>query len=285
MRFQALIAALSVAGAVALMPPPPEAADFPCTKTINPSEATKVMGDETKNIPKFRAPDPKGCAKHELIIARGTGESGPYGAIVGDMLIRKLNYTLKNDVQGYAVNYPASFNVAMAKQGVDDGLRRIQQQAKACPDTTFALVGYSQGAAVMLGVAKKIPADIEPKVKAVVMFGDPALRSGQSWPAAYTSKIYENCNLCDMVCDKKGTFGPHLHYQEDKFQDPSAKFILNAFQGQPIQAKPKVPENASGKCSAKDMEPVTIYVGARGCDEPGAGKAGGAPKGAKAKSS
>jgi len=274
MRLQTFIAALSAARAAALMPPPPEAADFPCTKTINPGEATKVMGDETKNIPKYRAPEPKGCAKYELIIARGTGESGPYGAIVGDMLVRKVNYTLKHDVQAYAVNYPASFNMALAKQGVEDGLRRIQQQDKACPQTQFALIGYSQGAGVMINVAKKLPASIEPKVKAVVMFGDPALRSNQAWPEAYRKKLYENCNLCDMVCDKKGSFGPHLHYQEDKWQNPSAKFILSAFEGKPLPAKASVPENASGKCGAKDSQPVTIYVGARGCDQPGAGKAG-----------
>jgi hypothetical protein len=80
-----------------------------------------------------------------------------------------------------AIKYPASAQVTPGvRAGVVDVVERLNSQVKACPNQVFALVGYSQGAAVMNSAAPKIPTDIaEKKIKALVMFGEPNLQAGR----------------------------------------------------------------------------------------------------------
>jgi cutinase len=89
------------------------------------------------------------------------------------------------------------------KAGAADVVDRLTSQNKACPNQQFALVGYSQGAAVMNVTAKSIPADIEKKIKALVMFGDPTLKPEAQVNTRFSppllTKLYENCEACDMV--------------------------------------------------------------------------------------
>jgi cutinase len=83
-------------------------------------------------------------------------------------------------------------------KGVADVIQRLNSQSKACPDEKFALVGYSQGAAVMHGVGAKLDDELMKKVLAIVLYGDGA-RSMAKWPVPLQSKIYENCAKGDMV--------------------------------------------------------------------------------------
>jgi hypothetical protein len=62
-------------------------------------------------------------------------------------------------------------------------IKRLNSQNQQCPDQKFALVGYSQGAAVMhIAVSPNDTVKISPQaMKQVVggaMFGDPALSRG-----------------------------------------------------------------------------------------------------------
>lgn len=52
-----------------------------------------------------------------------------------------------------------------------DILKRIEQQSQECPEETFTLVGYSQGGMIVTSAAGKIPADLQKKVAAVVLYG------------------------------------------------------------------------------------------------------------------
>jgi cutinase len=83
-------------------------------------------------------------------------------------------------------------------KGIADVVQRLQSQSKDCPDEKFALVGYSQGAAVMHSVGAKLDNEAMNKILAIVLYGDGA-RSRAKWPTPLQSKIYENCAKGDMV--------------------------------------------------------------------------------------
>jgi hypothetical protein len=47
-------------------------------------------------------PAPRGCSAFEILVARGTGEPGPFGVIVGDGLVNRVK-RLVPGARGYAV--------------------------------------------------------------------------------------------------------------------------------------------------------------------------------------
>jgi len=196
-------------------------------------------------------PKPAGCSAFEIWVARGTSEPGPFGVIVGDNLVAGVA-KLVADSRGYAVQYPADASGTSVSSGVADVVKRLTDQDKACPSQKFALVGYSQGAGVMRAAAPKIPSSLYPKILALVMFGDPALKRGGRLPEPLQSRLFENCAAGDPVCSPGNDFGPHMTYSRrgTDFQADSAKFIAAAFKGTPLPAKTSVPE-ASGGASPK----------------------------------
>jgi len=124
-------------------------------------------------------PAPTGCSKYEILIARGTGELGDFGFIVGDPLLKRVRQALP-EVRGYAVQYPANMDANSARTGAADVISRLQKQHKACPTQKFAVVGYSQGSMVMrsaLTDAKKVGESAFKQIVAGAMFGGP--RPGQ----------------------------------------------------------------------------------------------------------
>lgn len=100
--------------------------------------------------------------------------------------------------------YPASSAIITGgRQGISDIVNRLTAQNKACPNQTFSLVGYSQGASIMHKASAQIPTAIYPKIKSIVMFGDPNLRLGRlgdPFPTALRSKVLQNCAVNDPVC-------------------------------------------------------------------------------------
>jgi len=183
-----------------------------------------------------RGPAPEGCSEHELIIARGTGEVGPFGFIVGDPILERVQQLLP-DVQGYSVQYPANIDSNSWQIGVKDVVDRLNNHSKKCPQTKFGLVGYSQGALIMHVAASH--ADMDPKVlrERVVggaMFGDPYLSGGKlfrilpmtggpntipKFPALLESKMKNSCakswEYVDPVCaneDLSLNIAAHLTY-------------------------------------------------------------------------
>lgn len=97
--------------------------------------------------------------------------------------------------------YPASSNVISGSiRGARDVVSRLNSQSELCPEQTFALVGYSQGARVMHLAADDISENLHGKIKAVVMFGDPTLRFGDGeFPEGLQEKVMQNCAEGDPV--------------------------------------------------------------------------------------
>lgn len=85
------------------------------------------------------------CPTTEVLFARGTFEPQGDGWIIGPFLHKDAAATLAES-SFYNVVYPASpdFNTS-TPVGTADMMRRITEQAKACPETEFVLTGYSQG--------------------------------------------------------------------------------------------------------------------------------------------
>jgi cutinase len=180
-----------------------------------------------------------GCADVELVIARGTGEPGTLGVIVGDPLLQATRPAVApRTVTGYPVDYPASTDPQSPYSGNRALVARMTSRSAACPSTKFVLVGYSQGAAVVdmaigaygpgsgANTVTILPTAAASRVAAVVLFGNPLRRTGRSLPPEWVGRTLDICAPLDPVCDPNGTdFSPHLTYGGNAGQ--AAAFIAS----------------------------------------------------------
>ncbi|KFH43451.1 cutinase-like protein [Hapsidospora chrysogenum ATCC 11550] len=189
------------------------------------------MGEPVPMIPEHI---PAGCSDYEVLVARGTSEpnyaeGGKFGVIVGDPVVSNLTEVLPGS-RGYPVQYPASSSILSVFRGSRDVVDRLVSQSVRCPRQTFALVGYSQGAAVMHAAADDIPRALHSRIKAVVMFGDPALRLGDgSFPSGLQSKVLQNCAEGDPTCDSGRCTYYHLTYIRPEWIEPTVDFLVEKF--------------------------------------------------------
>jgi hypothetical protein len=102
-----------------------------------------------------------------------------------------LTYLLKDEVSGYAVQYPAGMGTQ--GQGTTDIVKHIDAQLKACPDQKFSLGGHSQGGFAVVDAVPKLSAEALKKVVAITMFGSPAC------PASVRNRCISYCNSGDSV--------------------------------------------------------------------------------------
>ncbi|MEV0479140.1 cutinase family protein [Streptomyces sp. NPDC050508] len=178
------------------------------------------------------------CSDIDVVAARGTFEPGTLGLIVGDPVFSALQQKITGkSLSSYAVNYPADLSLTSAAQGNADAVNHVNAQAAACPDQRFVLVGYSQGANVIdnsIGISSDgavvgspivatLPAAVEPKVAAVLLFGNPIRALGKSVTGTYQSRTIDFCADGDPICQNGGTdVGAHLGYTADA--DAAATF-------------------------------------------------------------
>ncbi|KUO21113.1 cutinase family protein [Streptomyces dysideae] len=178
------------------------------------------------------------CSDIEVVAARGTFEPGTLGFIVGDPVYSALQKKLSGkSLSSYKVNYPADLSLTSAAQGNADLVNHVRSQASACPNQRFILVGYSQGANVVdnsIGVSSAgavvgspivamLPAAVEPKVAAVLLFGNPIRALGKSVTGTYQSRTIDFCAKGDPICENGGNdVGAHLGYTADA--DAAATF-------------------------------------------------------------
>lgn len=171
------------------------------------------------------------CSDLDFVDARGTGEPGTLGLIVGDPLYTALKKHISGkSISSYAVNYPASLESGSASKGNADLVKHVTDQAAACPNQKFILGGYSQGANVVdnsIGISSDgalvggkivatIPAAIEPRVAAVLLFGNPIRAIGRSVTGTYQARTKDYCANGDPVCQSGGTnVGAHLSYTQN----------------------------------------------------------------------
>ncbi|MFD5162297.1 cutinase family protein [Streptomyces hawaiiensis] len=171
------------------------------------------------------------CSDVEVVAARGTFEPGTLGFIVGDPVYSALQKKAAGkNLSSYKVNYPADLSPTSAAQGNLDLVNHVKSQAAACPGQKFVLVGYSQGANVVdnsIGISSAgavvgspivatLPAALEPKVAAVLLFGNPIRALGKSVTGTYQSRTLDLCAQGDPVCENGGgDVGAHLSYRDD----------------------------------------------------------------------
>lgn len=109
-------------------------------------------------------------------------------------------------------------------------MNHVKAQATACPNQRYILVGYSQGANVVdnsIGISSAgavvgspivatLPAAVEPKVAAVLLFGNPIRALGKSVTGTYQSRTIDFCATGDPICENGGDdVLAHLGYTAD----------------------------------------------------------------------
>jgi cutinase len=169
------------------------------------------------------------CTDVDVSVARGTGEPGSLGIIVGQPVYDAVQNRLRpRSVSSYGVNYPADLiEPASVQQGNRDLVNHVRSQAASCPQQRFVLVGYSQGANVVdnsIGIssdgavvggpiAATIPADLAPRIAAIVLFGNPIRAIGRQVTGTYQGRTKDYCALGDPICQSGGTnILAHLSY-------------------------------------------------------------------------
>lgn len=172
------------------------------------------------------------CTDVDVPVARGTFEPGTLGFIVGDPVYQAVQDRLRpRSVSGYRVDYPADLGEpASVQKGNTDLVDHVKAQAAACPQQRFVLVGYSQGANVVdnsLGISSDgavvggpivatIPAELAPRVAAVLLFGNPIRAIGRQVTGTYQSRTKDYCADGDPICQPGGAnFLAHLSYGGD----------------------------------------------------------------------
>ncbi|MFE9574970.1 cutinase family protein [Nocardia sp. NPDC006044] len=186
-----------------------------------------------------------GCADIQVVSARGTNEPGgagsqeKLGTVVGNPVYSAIAGALEARTDAYRVAYPADLNQpASVQAGNRDLVAHVVAQAAACPGQRFVLLGYSQGANVVdnsIGISSAgakvggpivatLPAQLTPRVAAVLLFGNPIRGLGRSVTGVYAERTYDVCNDNDPVCDPNGSdWNVHLRYA--RHAAAAAKFV------------------------------------------------------------
>ena len=179
------------------------------------------------------APAALGCSAVDVAFARGTLDPGIVGPPFENALKRDLPGT---SVSTYSVNYAAGVLQLSAGAGATDMTNHVVSVAARCPSTKFVLGGYSQGASVtdiaigirtFLGSGKTIPTSLAPRIKAVVVFGNPLSLYGTTIARAstlYGPKSDSFCNTGDPVCANGFNILAHLAYGTNGSTTEAAAF-------------------------------------------------------------
>lgn len=184
----------------------------------------------------------QGCSDVEVIFARGTTEPAGVGWLGTAFIDSVRSKVGAKSVSTYAVNYPADWNLyTSVRAGGTDALARVHATATTCPDTRIVLGGYSQGAGVVdvmaigqrvgLFTPMPIPAEDEPHVAALAVFGNPmrTMNGGGALPdksPVYGSRTIDQCATGDQYCDAgPSTNTGHYAYVQNGMVDEAAAFV------------------------------------------------------------
>lgn len=164
------------------------------------------------------------CTAVDVVVARGTQEPGLLGTVIGDPLFGVLPTVLRVSASGYRVNYPADLlDPGSVGSGTAEMTEHVIRQSAVCPNQRFILVGYSQGAVVVHGVLgtglvlglpgiQTLPGDLEWRVAAVLLFGDPVRASGWNVPDQYAWRTADYCAAGDPICGAGSDPAAHMNY-------------------------------------------------------------------------
>jgi cutinase len=180
------------------------------------------------------------CPDVLVVFARGTGEPAGIGR-VGQAFVDALRPQLgARTLSTYGVNYPASYDFALASDGAVDASAYVVNFVQSCPSTRIVLGGFSQGAAVVdmlagvpplgnrLGaVGPALPAGVAPNIAAVAAFGNPATKFGSPVSAAglFAGRAIDLCKDGDPICsDGRNPFA-HSDYVEAGLTTQAANYV------------------------------------------------------------
>jgi hypothetical protein len=203
-----------------------------------------------------------GCAAVSIITARASTEQAGEG-ITGNLVTAIVNAS-KQTVSRASVSYPATLqNYANSSlQGINAAKTQISNLVSSCPNTKIVLLGYSQGAHVMLDVlgggqggslgtaTPPLASNIASHVTAVATFGDPRHVVNQSFDlgtstrngmfprsstqlsvlAGFASRIAAWCDANDQFCDSGNSLNVHLTYL-NRYQTAAQNFVLGKVGG------------------------------------------------------
>lgn len=206
-----------------------------------------------------------GCANSQIIAVPGTWETNPTNnprTPVG--LLKEVTDHLDN--RSASINYipytarmvDTSKMIDSWNAGFQETNRAIAQLADKCPRSTFALLGFSQGAGIMGDVATNIGQGTGPipanKVERVALISDPLRSPGSKMATGqdgYTSgggilgvrstpdfgaladRVLNQCGKGDYICNvnQTGTIIPNLaaHFTNVSLTDPNS--VVQAITG------------------------------------------------------
>jgi cutinase len=161
-----------------------------------------------------------------VVFARGTGEPPGIGR-VGQVFVDSLRPQIGGrSLEAYGVNYPASYDFALASEGASDASAYVVNLAQSCPSTRIVLGGFSQGAAVVdmlagipplgdrLGaIGPALPAGVASNVAAVAVFGNPATKFGSPITSSiFGGRAIDMCNDGDPICSRGRNPFAHRDY-------------------------------------------------------------------------
>ena len=180
------------------------------------------------------------CSDVMVVFARGTGEPPGIGR-VGQALVDALRPQLgARTLATYGVNYPASYDFALASDGAGDASAFITGTAQSCPSTRIVLGGFSQGAAVVdmlsgipplgnrLGaIGPALSASVSPNVAAVAVFGNPATKFGNPITSApiFGGRAIDLCKDGDPICSNGRNPFAHSDYVQAGLAAQAADFV------------------------------------------------------------
>lgn len=201
-----------------------------------------------------------GCAAVNIITARASTES-PGEGTTGSLVTQIVNSSTQT-VSREAVVYPATLtNYASSEsQGVSNAEQELTTAVQTCPNQKQVLLGYSQGAQVVMdviagnsevGSVAPVSTSISSHVVAIANFGDPGHVVNQSWDlgtaranglfprgssqlrslsAFGSTKISAWCDSGDPFCASGGNLNVHLTYL-NRYQNAAASFVLSKIGG------------------------------------------------------
>ncbi|KAL9091539.1 MAG: hypothetical protein Q9159_001399 [Coniocarpon cinnabarinum] len=164
-----------------------------------------------------------GCAEVAVFYARGTGDPGVNGVVVGPALEKNLKSALGSKMSYTPIPYSAgvSGDIPGGQQpGTTAYLNQIKEKTASCPQTKIVLSGYSQGGWLVHTTARQLGKPIA----AAVTFGDP-FKGGT--PQGCAPEHYKTfCQIGDPVCGEGVNIASHLSYASQTGQ--AAQFIKQA---------------------------------------------------------
>jgi cutinase len=180
------------------------------------------------------------CPDVLVVFARGTGEPAGIGR-VGQAFVDALRPQIGGrTLSTYGVNYPATYDFAMASDGAVDASAYMVNFVQSCPSSRIVLGGFSQGAAVVdmlagvppLGnrvgaIGPALPAGLSPNVAAVAVFGNPATKFGNpvSADGLFAGRAIDLCKDGDPICsDGRNPFA-HSDYVSAGLANQAANFV------------------------------------------------------------